>query len=145
MRIVALSDNPFVDLIALMPAFVVAVLLISASPGPAMALIFRRAAVQRWRGAVPTVLGLELGLYLWALAAAAGFAALVAVSETAYVVAQGGRRRGAAVPRHQGVALRLARRRAPERRRDGVRQGRGGGRSARASWCSSPTRRRRSS
>jgi hypothetical protein len=26
---------------------------------------------------VPTVLGLELGLYLWALAAAAGFAALV--------------------------------------------------------------------
>jgi threonine/homoserine/homoserine lactone efflux protein len=75
-----------VDLIALMPAFVVAVLLISASPGPAMALIFRRAAVGGWRSAVPTVLGLELGLYIWALAAAAGFAALVAVSETAYVV-----------------------------------------------------------
>jgi threonine/homoserine/homoserine lactone efflux protein len=75
-----------VDLLASMPAFVVAVLLISASPGPAMALIFRRAAVQGWRGAVPTVLGLEFGLYLWALGAAAGFAALVAVSETAYVV-----------------------------------------------------------
>lgn len=74
------------DLVTLMPAFVVAVLLISASPGPAMALIFRRAAVQGWRAAVPTVLGLELGLYLWALAAAAGFAALVAVSTTAYVV-----------------------------------------------------------
>ncbi len=74
------------DLITLMPAFVVAVLLISASPGPAMALIFRRAAVQGWRAAVPTVLGLELGLYLWALAAAAGFAALVAVSETAHLV-----------------------------------------------------------
>jgi threonine/homoserine/homoserine lactone efflux protein len=74
-----------VDLIALMPAFVVAVLLISASPGPAMALIFRRAAVGGWQSAVPTVLGLELGLYIWALAAAAGFAALVAVSETAYV------------------------------------------------------------
>ena len=73
------------DLITLMPAFVVAVLLISASPGPAMALIFRRAAVQGWRAAVPTVLGLELGLYMWALAAAAGFAALVAVSETAYL------------------------------------------------------------
>jgi len=86
MRAVALRDNPCVDLIALMPAFAVAVLLISASPGPAMALIFRRAAVSGWRGAVPTVLGLELGLYLWALAAAAGFAALVAVSETAYVV-----------------------------------------------------------
>lgn len=74
------------DLIALMPAFVVAVLLISASPGPAMALIFQRAAVGGWRGAVPTVLGLEAGLYLWALAAAAGFAALVAVSTTAFVV-----------------------------------------------------------
>jgi threonine/homoserine/homoserine lactone efflux protein len=74
------------DLIALMPAFVVAVLLISASPGPAMALILRRAAMHGWRAAVPTVLGLELGLYLWALAAAAGFAALVAVSETAFVV-----------------------------------------------------------
>ena len=75
-----------VDLIALMPAFVVAVLLISASPGPAMALIFRRAAVRGLARAVPTVLGLELGLYIWALAAAAGFAALVAVSETAYLV-----------------------------------------------------------
>jgi len=74
------------DLIALLPAFVVAVLLISASPGPAMALIFQRAAAEGWRGAVPTVLGLEFGLYLWALAAAAGFAALVAVSTTAFVV-----------------------------------------------------------
>ena len=77
---------PGMDLIALMPAFVVAVLLISASPGPAMALIFQRAAAGGWRAAVPTVLGLEFGLYLWALAAAAGFAALVAVSTTAFVV-----------------------------------------------------------
>lgn len=73
------------DLIALMPTFVAAVLLISASPGPAMALILRRAAVHGWRAALPTVLGLELGLYLWALMAAAGFAALVAVSQTAFV------------------------------------------------------------
>ena len=35
---------------------------------------------------MPTILGLEFGLYLWALAAAAGFAALVAVSTTAFVV-----------------------------------------------------------
>lgn len=66
--------------------FVVAVFLISASPGPAVALIVRRAALRGFRGAVATVLGLELGLYLWALAAAAGFAALVAASETAYLV-----------------------------------------------------------
>jgi threonine/homoserine/homoserine lactone efflux protein len=75
-----------VDLVVLLPAFVVAVLLISASPGPAMALILRRAALDGWRGAVPTVLGLELGLYVWALVAAAGFAALVATSQVAFVV-----------------------------------------------------------
>jgi threonine/homoserine/homoserine lactone efflux protein len=74
------------DLVASLPAFVLAVLLISASPGPAMALIFRRAALRGLRGAVPTVLGLELGLYVWALFAGAGFAALVAASEVAYVV-----------------------------------------------------------
>ena len=51
-----------------------------------MALILRRAALDGFRGAVPTVLGLELGLYLWALAAGAGFAALVATSKAAYLV-----------------------------------------------------------
>jgi threonine/homoserine/homoserine lactone efflux protein len=75
-----------VDLFASLPAFVLAVLLISASPGPAMALIVRRAALRGLRGAVPTVLGLELGLYVWALFAGAGFAALVAASEVAYLV-----------------------------------------------------------
>jgi threonine/homoserine/homoserine lactone efflux protein len=74
------------EVVSSLPAFVLAVLLISASPGPAMALIFRRAAVRGWRGGVPTVLGLELGLYLWALFAGAGLAALVAASEIAYLV-----------------------------------------------------------
>jgi threonine/homoserine/homoserine lactone efflux protein len=75
-----------VDLLVSLPAFLLAVLLISASPGPAMALIFRRAALRGLRSAVPTVLGLEAGLYLWALFAGAGFAALVAASEVAYLV-----------------------------------------------------------
>jgi threonine/homoserine/homoserine lactone efflux protein len=75
-----------VDVLTSLGAFVLAVLLISASPGPAMALIFRRAALRGLRGAVPTVLGLELGLYLWALFAGVGFAALVAASEVAYLV-----------------------------------------------------------
>lgn len=70
----------------MLPAFVVAVVLISASPGPAVALILRRAALNGFRSTVPTVLGLELGLYLWALAAAGGLAALVAASELAYLV-----------------------------------------------------------
>jgi threonine/homoserine/homoserine lactone efflux protein len=75
-----------VELQTSLPAFVLAVLLISASPGPAMTLILRRAALRGLRGAVPTVLGLELGLYCWALFAGAGFAALVAASEVAYLV-----------------------------------------------------------
>ncbi len=74
------------DLVSSVPAFLLAVLLISASPGPAVALILRRAALRGFRGAVPTVLGLELGLYVWALLAAAGFAALVAASEVAFLV-----------------------------------------------------------
>jgi threonine/homoserine/homoserine lactone efflux protein len=88
--------------------FLGAVLLISASPGPAMALILRRASLRGFRSAVATVAGLELGIYLWALAAAAGFAALVAASETAYVVL---RVVGAAVLLWLGVrAWRAARR-----------------------------------
>ncbi|WNV77737.1 LysE family translocator [Geodermatophilus sp. DSM 44513] len=74
------------DVISSLPAFVLAVLLISASPGPAMALIIRRAALRGLPAAVPTVLGLEAGLYVWALFAGAGFAALVAASEVAYLV-----------------------------------------------------------
>ena len=74
------------DVVSSLPAFLLAVLLISASPGPAMALIIRRAALRGLGGAVPTVLGLEAGLYLWALFAGAGLAALVAASEVAYLV-----------------------------------------------------------
>jgi threonine/homoserine/homoserine lactone efflux protein len=101
-----------VELVTSLPAFLLAVLLISASPGPAMALIFRRAALRGLAGAVPTVLGLELGLYCWALFAGAGFAALVAASEIAYLVL---RVVGAAVLLYLGVrafrAAWLARRR----------------------------------
>ena len=74
------------DLVGTLPAFLVAVLLIAGSPGPAMALIVRRAALRGLRGAVPTVLGLEAGLFVWALLAGAGLAALVAASEVAYLV-----------------------------------------------------------
>jgi hypothetical protein len=81
-----LSQDWGVDLLSSLPTFLVAVVLISASPGPAMALILRRAALQGFRGAVPTVLGLEAGLYMWALLAAAGVAALVAASEVAFIV-----------------------------------------------------------
>ncbi|MGR6964173.1 LysE family translocator [Geodermatophilus sp. URMC 61] len=74
------------DVASSLPAFVLAVVLISVSPGPAMALVIRRAALRGTGGAVPVVLGLEVGLYVWALLAGAGFAALVAASEIAYLV-----------------------------------------------------------
>ena len=137
-------DDEAVDLIALMLAFAVAVLLISASPGPAMALILRRAAVHGWRAAVPTVLGLEFGLYLWALMAAAGFAALVAVSEAAFVTLKVV---GAAVLIYLGVRAWLAAWRGAGRHRQPPRAApaRGGRASPRESWSSSPTRRPRSS
>jgi threonine/homoserine/homoserine lactone efflux protein len=74
-----------VDINAL-PAFLLAVLVIAASPGPAVVLILQRAGAHGFRAAIPTVLGLELGLFLWALAAGTGMAALVAASETAFLV-----------------------------------------------------------
>lgn len=67
-------------------AFLVAVVLIWVSPGPAMMLVLRRAALQGFRTAITTVLGLEVGLYCWALAAGAGLAAVVAASALAYDV-----------------------------------------------------------
>jgi threonine/homoserine/homoserine lactone efflux protein len=66
--------------------FLVAVLLIALSPGPGVALILRRSALSGARTGLLVVLGLEAGLYLWALAAAVGFAALVAASSVAYLV-----------------------------------------------------------
>jgi threonine/homoserine/homoserine lactone efflux protein len=66
-------------------AFTAAVALLAMVPGPATALIVRRSAVYGTRAALPVVAGIELGIYLWAIAAAVGLAALVAASEAAYV------------------------------------------------------------
>lgn len=89
-------------------AFLLAVLVVTASPGPAMALIVRRAGLQGFRPAVATVLGLEAGLFAWAILAGLGLAAIVAASELAYLVL---RVVGAAVLLTLGVrALRAAQR-----------------------------------
>jgi threonine/homoserine/homoserine lactone efflux protein len=97
-----------VELVGQLPAFALAVLLISAVPGPAVALLIRRCSVGGFRAGVPIVLGLEAGLYLWILAAGAGLAALVSTSRVAYLVL---RALGAAVLLALGVqALRAARR-----------------------------------
>jgi threonine/homoserine/homoserine lactone efflux protein len=74
------------ELIAVLPGFLLAVLLISASPGPAMAVILRRSATLGGRAALPLVAGIEAGLFTWAVLAAVGLSALLAVSEVAYTV-----------------------------------------------------------
>ena len=67
-------------------AFLLAVLVVTATPGPAMALVVRRAGLQGFRPAIATVLGLEAGLFTWAVLAGLGLAAVVAASEIAYLV-----------------------------------------------------------
>lgn len=72
--------------VASLPAFLLAVIVIAASPGPAIVLILQRAGAHGFRAAIPTVLGLEAGLFIWAVAAGTGMAALVAASETAFLL-----------------------------------------------------------
>ncbi|HZC69503.1 MAG TPA: LysE family translocator [Jatrophihabitans sp.] len=116
------------ELLRQLPAFLAAVVLISAVPGPAVALLIRRCSAGGFRAGVPVVLGLEAGLYLWILAAGAGLAALVATSHVAYLVL---RVVGAAVLLVLGVqALRAARRGAYDAELSAARvlpRGRGGG------------------
>jgi threonine/homoserine/homoserine lactone efflux protein len=68
-----------------LPAFLFAVVVITATPGPAVALIVRRTALRGLRYGLATVVGLEIGLYTWALLVASGFA-VVAASEFGYAV-----------------------------------------------------------
>ncbi len=67
------------------PAFVLAVVVVSATPGPAFALIVRRTALRGLGYGMATIAGLELGLYIWALLVASGFA-VVAASEAGYLL-----------------------------------------------------------
>ena len=66
--------------------FVLAVVLISLSPGPAFALIIRTSALHGWKAAMPPLAGAEVGIMIWALLASFGVAGLVAASATAFTV-----------------------------------------------------------
>lgn len=78
------------DALPVTPAFVLAVVLMWAAPGPAMTVLLRTAALRGLPPAAATIAGLEIGLYAWALLAAAGAAALVATSELAFVALRAG-------------------------------------------------------
>jgi threonine/homoserine/homoserine lactone efflux protein len=60
--------------------------LVSVTPGPATALVVRSAALHGRRESLHVVLGNSTGILLWALASVLGISALVAASETAFVV-----------------------------------------------------------
>ncbi|KOX34112.1 hypothetical protein ADK67_04585 [Saccharothrix sp. NRRL B-16348] len=64
-------------------ALVVASFLIALSPGPGTALVLRQ-AVRGRRSAVAVVAGMEVGVAVWAVAAALGLSVLVTASEVAY-------------------------------------------------------------
>jgi threonine/homoserine/homoserine lactone efflux protein len=60
-------------------------LLVIVTPGPDTALTVRNALLGGRRGGIFTALGVVLGQAIWALATAAGIAALLAASEPAFV------------------------------------------------------------
>lgn len=64
-------------------ALVVASFLIALSPGPGTALVLRQ-AVRGRRSAVAVAAGMEVGVAVWAVAAALGLSVLVTASEVAY-------------------------------------------------------------
>src|SRR5262245_13703181 len=72
------------SLVTSLPAFLLAVVLVSATPGPAFVLVVRRTALRGMGYGLATIVGLEIGLYIWALLVASGFA-VVAASEAGYV------------------------------------------------------------
>jgi threonine/homoserine/homoserine lactone efflux protein len=60
--------------------------LVSLTPGPATALVVRSAALHGRREALLVTLGNSTGILMWAIASVLGISALVAASETAFVV-----------------------------------------------------------
>lgn len=64
-------------------ALIAASFLIALSPGPGTALVLRQ-SVRGRRGALATVIGMEVGVACWAVAAALGLSVLLTASEFAY-------------------------------------------------------------
>jgi threonine/homoserine/homoserine lactone efflux protein len=67
-------------------SFLGVAVLVSLLPGPATALVVRAAALHGRRSALLAVLGNSTGILGWAVASVLGISALVAASETAFVV-----------------------------------------------------------
>ena len=69
-----------------LPAFLGLAALLTITPGADMAVVTRRALARGLRAALLTSFGVTSGLLCWAVASAAGLAALLAASSTAFTV-----------------------------------------------------------
>lgn len=65
-------------------SFLLAITVLTLTPGFDTALILRSAAAQGWRRASPTALGVATGCLLWGIAVGLGLGALLLASEMAY-------------------------------------------------------------
>lgn len=67
-------------------AFVAVVAVVVVTPGPDMALVLRNGIARGRRAALETAVGINVGLLVWAAAAALGIAALLQASSTAFTI-----------------------------------------------------------
>lgn len=94
--------------VTVLPAFVLACVVLAALPGPATALFLHRTVRDGRRAGLAAVAGNEIGIFCWALAAGAGLTALLRANEVLFI---GMHVVGAAVLIYLGVtAWRTARR-----------------------------------
>lgn len=88
-------------IIAVLPAFLLACVVLSALPGPSTALFLHRTVRDGRRAGLAAVAGNEIGIFGWALAAGAGLTALLRANQVLFI---GMHVVGAAVLIYLGVA-----------------------------------------
>jgi threonine/homoserine/homoserine lactone efflux protein len=71
--------------VAVLPAFVLACLVLAALPGPATALFLHRTVRDGRRAGLAAVAGNEIGIFCWALAAGAGLTALLRANQILFL------------------------------------------------------------
>ena len=104
-------------MVAVLPAFLLACVILAALPGPATALFLHRTVRDGRRAGLAAVVGNEIGIFGWALAAGAGLTALLRANQVLFI---GMHVVGAAVLIYLGVtAWRAARRIEGEPRAEG--------------------------
>jgi len=79
-----MNDAVFHHLLVILPAFLLACVILAALPGPATALFIHRTVRDGRRSGLAAVAGNEVGLLLWLLAGSAGLSALLAANRVMF-------------------------------------------------------------